>query len=327
MSRSIGLGTRDPRPLWLLPLGIYVLLRGLDATVLKGLQTYGLQHSVNGQNPISFCNVFFFAQLMVGLSTLLPGRHGLATTLKALVPADRRLLVANGFLGMFLGPLAYYLALQSLSVITQTLLFALILPVSALLARWLLQEPLPRVFWLSLTLIAAGLLLPQLTMVAMGGRMDDLIGLAWGLVGVLAFSGAAVTGRSIAGRGWPAALTIGLGSTCAALAFGAIALVLFGPHHFLLLQLWWVLGVIGLYGLTLSLGSELALRLSYRHCTVATVSLWGSLSILVAVVSAALLLGEPIQAPAAAGIVLLLSGIWLVRRSNPSIQSPRRYIL
>jgi hypothetical protein len=47
-----------------LPLSLYVLLKGLDATVLKALQTYGTTHPVHGENPISFCNVFFVAQLV-----------------------------------------------------------------------------------------------------------------------------------------------------------------------------------------------------------------------------------------------------------------------
>jgi drug/metabolite transporter (DMT)-like permease len=314
----------DPLVRRVLPLAIYVLLRGLDATVLKGLQTYGDTHTVDGENPISFCNVFFFAQLAVGLTALLPGRHDLAGALPTLTPEDRRLLGTHSFLGMFLGPVAYYQALQSLSVISQTLLFALVLPGAALLACWLLREPLPRAFWPSLALITAGLLVPQIVMATTGGAMDDLQGLAWGLVGVVAFSGAAVAGRSIAGRGWPAALSIGLGSTVTALVFAVIALALFGPQHFLLLRLWWVVGVLLIYALSLTLGSELALRLAYRRCSVATVSLWGSLTIAVAIASAALLLGEPIHAGTAGGIVLLLAGVWLGRRPGQSDPSLRR---
>jgi drug/metabolite transporter (DMT)-like permease len=314
----------DPLARRVLPLAIYVVLRGLDATVLKGLQTYGDTHAVDGANPISFCNVFFFAQLAVGLTALLPGRRDLAAALPTLTPADRKLLGTHAVLGMFLGPVAYYQALQSLTVISQTLLFAMVLPGAALLARWLLSEPLPRAFWPSLALITSGLLLPQIVMASMGGAMDDLQGLAWGLVGVVAFSGAAVAGRSIAGRGWPAALSIGLGSTVTALVFAVIALALFGPQHFLLLKLWWVVGVILIYALSLTLGSELALRLAYRRCSVATVSLWGSLTIVVAIASAALLLGEPIHAVTAGGIVLLLAGVWLGRRPGQSDPSLRR---
>jgi len=288
---------------------MYVLLKGLNATVLKGLQEIGAQRLVNGENPISFCNVFFLAQMIVGLAVMLPGRRQLVHDLARLVPSDRWLLAVDAFLGLFVGPVAYYFALSSLSVISQTLLFALVLPVSALLAQRLLAEPLPHGFGVSFGLIGLGLLLANLAGGGMGGAMDKLAGLGWALLGVLAFYGAAVTGRRIASKGWSGALTVGLASTVSALIFGLLALVLFGPAHFVLLQLWWVVGVIGLYGLTLSLGSELALRRAYSELPVATVSLWGSLTIVVAVLSAALFLGEQISGPTLAGVVLLLLGV------------------
>jgi drug/metabolite transporter (DMT)-like permease len=308
--------------LW--PLLLYVLLRGLDATVLKALQDHGLQHPVQGENPISFCNVFFLAQLTVGLAALLPGRRTLVGDLARLGPADRRLLALHGVLGLVLGPVAYYFALESLSVISQTLLFALVLPASALLARWLLGESLPPGFWLSLVLIGAGLMLPQAAMAIGSGRMDDAKGIAWALVGVLAFAGSAVSGRSVARRHWPSAVAVGIPTLLSAMVFGTIALVLFGPHHFFLLRLWWVVGVIGLYALTLSLGRELALRQAYRRCSVAVVSLWGSLALVVSVLSAALLLGEPLGGPVLAGAALVLAGVFVSRRPGPirSLPSP-----
>lgn len=311
-----------------LPLLLYVLLRGLDATVLKGLQQFGAHHPVRGMDPISFCNLFFLAQLAVGLAALLPGRASLTADLAALVPADRRLLAVDAFLGLFLGPVAYYLALESLSVISQTLLFALVLPVSALLARGWLGEALPRSFWISLVLIAVGLVLPSLATAAAGGGMDGTSGLAWALVGVLAYGAASVSGRLVARRRLPLAVSVGATNLVSALIFGVIALVLFGPHHFLLLQLWWVVGVIGIYALSLPLGRELALRLAYRHVPVAQVSLWSSLSLVVALLSAAVLLGEPLQGASLAGSALVLAGVlasrwrWPIRSGPTSVLLP-----
>lgn len=273
-----------------LSLLLYVLLRGLDATVLKGLQDLGLANPVQGENPISFCNVFFLAQLTVALASLLPDRRSLIGDLARLGPADRRLLALHGGLGLFLGPVAYYFALESLSVISQTLLFALVLPVSALLARWLLGEALPPGFWLSLALIGAGLLLPQAAMAIGDGRMDDATGLAWALVGVLAFAGSAVSGRSVARRRWPASVAVGVPTLLSALVFGAIAL---------------------------SLGRELALRQAYSSCSVAVVSLWGSLALVVAVLSAAVLLGEPLGVPVLGGLALVLVGVGASRWPGP----------
>ena len=294
-----------------LPLVVYVLLRGLDATVLKWLQLQGATHALNGVNPISFCNVFFIAQLSLGLATLVPGRNHLSRDLGYLAGRDQLLLALHGGLGLFLGPVATFLALDALSVISQTLLFALVLPLSALLARWLLHESLPRAFWPSLVLVLSGLLLPQAAMAMAGGPMDELVGVAWALVGVAAFAGSAITGRLVAARCWPLVVSVGLPSTLAALVFAVIALVLYGPQHFLLLRLWWVVGVIGVYGLCLSLGRELALRAAYRQFPVATVSLWGSLTILVAALSATWLLGEALAWPTALGLALVLAGVGL----------------
>jgi len=141
--------------------------------------------------------------------------------------------------------------------------------------------------------------------------MDQLGGVAWALVGVGAFAGSAITGRLVAARRWPLAVSVGLPSTLAALVFALIALVLYGPEHFLLLRLWWVVGVIGVYGLCLSLGRELALRAAYRQFPVAKVSLWGSLTIVVAALSATWLLGEPLAWPTALGLMLVLAGVGL----------------
>ena len=294
------------------PLAAYVVLRGLDATVLKGLQQLGALHTVDGENPISFCNVFFVATLVVGLAALPAGGARLRRDLAELDARQRALLTLCGGLGLFLGPIASYLALQSLTVVSHTLLFSLVLPASALLARGLLAEPLPPGFPASAALIGTGLLLPAAERMGPGagggGASLDATGVLWALTGVAAFAGAGVCGRVVARRGWSPALTIGLPALLSAMAFAVVAVVLFGPGHFFLLQLWWVVGVIGVYAFSLSLGRELSLRLAYRHSGVATVSLWGSLAIVVATVSAVLLLGERIGPATVAGLLLVLGG-------------------
>lgn len=301
------------------PVAIFIVLRGLDNTVLKLLQLHGASNPVNGVNPVSFCNVFFFVQLISGVTFLFIGRRDLSEQIASLDRNDRYLLMSDAFLGRFLGPVAYFFSLNALSVITQTLLFALTLPVSALMARWILRERLPKAFTTSVLLISSGLLLHQLSQMATIGQQTNLVGVGWALVGVMAFSGAALTGRTIAGRHLTASLSIGIGATASALVFGLLAILMFGPEHFLLLQIWWVLGVLLLYSLTLSLGSEVALRMAYRQASVATVSLLGSLSIVVAVTSAALLLNETIHPGTIIGVMLLVAGVMVSKQTtNPN---------
>ena len=296
------------------PLTIFIVLKGLDNTVLKALQLYGMNHPVDGINPVSFCNVFFFVQLISGITFLVNGRSGLKQEIINLNNHERGLLVGDAFLSRFLGPVAYYFSLNSLSVITQTLLFALILPVSALLANWIIKESLPKTFLASVVLISSGLLLHQMSGMANVENNNNLVGLIWSVVGVLAFSGSALTGRKIAARRLSVGLSIGIGALISALVFGILAILLFGPNHFLLLKLWWVFGVLLLYALTLSLGSELALRKAYHQSSVATVSLLGSLSIVVSITSAAVLLKETIHPGTIIGVILLITGVMLGRK-------------
>ena len=99
---------------------------------------------MDGSNPVSFCNVFFFVQLISGVAFLINGRGGLHQQIVNLNNHDRHLLVCDAFLSRFLGPVAYFFSLELLSVITQTLIYALILPISALMARWVIKESLPK---------------------------------------------------------------------------------------------------------------------------------------------------------------------------------------
>ena len=127
-------------PSRLAPLALlgYVLLRGCDASVLKWLQERGtatLLRTAGAVDPISFGNVFFYANLATGLVVLLLDRGCLKHQLPQLVLRDRSLLCLRAALGSLIGPICYFLALQRLSVISQTLLFTLILPVTALLAH------------------------------------------------------------------------------------------------------------------------------------------------------------------------------------------------
>jgi len=140
-------------PSRLAPLALlgHVLLSGCDASVL----------TAGGEDPISFGNVFFYANLATGLVVLLLDRGCLKRQLPQLVLRDRSLLCLRAALGSLIGPICYFLALQRLTVISQTLLFTLILPVTALLAQLLLREPLPKRFGFSLALLPLGLLISR----------------------------------------------------------------------------------------------------------------------------------------------------------------------
>jgi drug/metabolite transporter (DMT)-like permease len=288
---------------------LYILLRGSDGSVLKALQQAGnLTHAAGGAEVISFCNVFFFSSLICGLAMVLIDRKDLQSSLPRLQISDRWLLAGQGFSGFFLGPVGFFLALNRLSVVEQTLLFSLTVPITALAAHWWLKETLPRSFPLTCGLITGGLLLSSHGGAATGAGLDTH-GILWALVGVAAFAASGVLARINGQRGWGIGLTVGLNSLVASGVFALIALALFGPSHFFYLRLWWVAGVIAGYAALITLGSQWSLVVAYRELGVVPVTLWASLTIVVALTEAHVLLGEALTLPGVLGAGLIVVAV------------------
>jgi len=289
----------------------FVLLSGLRNTVLRFLQIQGAAHPIGGENPISFCNVFLISQLMLGAALLVREPARVRRELVRIETPVRIRLALDAFLGCFLAPLSFYLTLDRLSVISQTLLFSLALPASGLLARAWLREPLPPRFWLSLGLIVTGLLLSRV--VPMGSPMgsDQMIGVVWALVSVAATAVRQSLRQRIAGLDLSRGLTSGVGNIGGALVFAVIALKVYGPQHFFYARIWWVFWVIAVYGVTVSLGTEVLRQVCARFYSVAQVALVGSASLVITIGSAALFLGEPLSPPVLGGSALILAGALL----------------
>jgi len=296
----------------------YAVVSGLRSTVLKALQLQGEAHAIGGENPISFCNVFFISQLMIGLALLITEPADVGREIGGLPPRVRCAIAADAFLGCFLAPLAFYMALDQLSVITQTLLFSLTLPASALLALWWLKERLPERFALSLALILVGLLVGRVFGSGLGMGMDQLPGLLWALVAVMATATRNCLRRRLAAHHLSRGLGGGVTNLAGAVAFGLIALLVYGPRHFVHLQLWWVLGVIVIYGLTLSLGTEILRQRSTVRFSVTQVAFAGSASVVVTVLTAAAFLGEPLTPGVLASLGLIVLGVLQRQLGGPS---------
>ena len=294
-------------------LGLYILLRGSDSTLLKALQRAGAStQAAGGPTMISICNVFFFSSLVCGLFMVALHRRSVKAELPTLSPSDRRLLALQSFTGFFLGPMAFFLALDRLTVLQQTLLFSLGVPFGAIAAVVLLKETLPRTFALSCGLILAGLLLASHHPVDVtAGIMLDPRGVGWALVGVIAFGLSGAINRRVSQRGLGAGFTVGINSLAASIAFGLIALILFGPEHFFYLRSWWVLGVIGGYALLITLGSQWSLMEAYSHFDAVTITLWAPLTIVVAIAEAYVFLGESPGIMGAIGASLIVAAAML----------------
>ena len=137
----------------------------------------------------------------------------------------------------------------------------------------------------------------------------DPVGLALGLLSVLSFSASGVLNRIVVDKGWGAGLTIGLTNLMAALVFGTITLVFYGPEQFLYMRWWWLFGLLLVYTACINLGGELLLLMSYRGLGAITVALWGNGAIFVSLLSAYLLLGEALRVHTLIGALLILAAL------------------
>ncbi len=306
----------------LVMLGLYILLRGSDSTLLKALQRAAASTEADGGPVmISFCNVFFVSSLVCGLIMVALHSSSMGAELPTLSPSDRRLLALQSFTGFFLGPMAFFLALDRLTVLQQTLLFSLGVPVGAIAAVVLLKETLPRTFSLSCVLILAGLLVAsQHPTDFTAGMMVDPRGVGWALIGVTAFGLSGAINRRVSQRGLGAGFTVGINSLGASIAFGLIALIAFGPGHVFHLRSWWLLGVVGGYAVLVTLGSQWSLMEAYSHFDTVTITLWAPLATVVAIAEAYVFLGESPGTPGVIGASLIVAAAMLNQLGSRSIR-------
>lgn len=302
----------------------YILLSGLRATVLKALQITGEENPIGGENPISFCNVFLISQATVGLAIVVSDGWRSFSDVDKLDRHGRRLIVADAFFGCFLGPMSFFLALDKLSVVTQTLLFSLSLPFTAVIATLWLREKLPDRFWGSLLLITVGLIVGKLLRpmgMSTPEAASQTTGVIWALVSMSSLALRNSIRRKLAPYPICRGLSAGIPNLAGAVAFGIIALQQYGPQHFFYLSFWWVLGVIVIYSITLCVGSEVLRQFCQRRFPVTQVGLASSSTLVVTVLSAAAFLGEPLHPATILSMVLVLAGVTL-RLVFPSRPDP-----
>lgn len=297
-------------------LSSYLLLRGIHSTVLSGLQMLGAHHRINGENPISFCNVFFFSSLVTGVIALAKGAGSIQAEIEGLRSSTRVLVAIDASLGYTLAPLSYYLTLAHLNVSIQTLLFSLVIPLSAMMARVSIDQALPKKYWLSTALIGAGLVPLAMARGPVADLGIDPIGLMWAGVSIASYSASSVTNNYLSRQGVSKSILVGVESMAAAIVFAIIALWQYGPHHFLYLEWWWVLSVVGGYAILLPLGIRYLFIQCNQALSVATIGLWSSLCVPIAIGTAAVFLGQAVSAGVAVGSLLTVSGIAIANRKS-----------
>lgn len=293
-------------------LWLAVLIFGASSAVTRKITALGAQNFVDGENPISLCNVLFVGNLCALLVLLLIYRkYWNQRTLERLSQREWIGLVIVATLAGALAPGLIFRALALIPVTTVVLLSRLEPPLTLALSVWLLQERVNR--WEVAGAIAAfiGVALSILLQPAKAPLMQ-MAGFSLGVGELLTLLGAVMLAiATILGKKWLSKVPIGIYSTVrtglGTIIFFIIALVLYGQHHFMGVLspfLWrWML----LYGVIIVVVGQSFWLVGLRASSVSTASIIGSFAPIAGILSAYLILGEvPTRAQYLGGSVILL---------------------
>ncbi len=299
-----------------IPNRVYLLIATLcfaaSNPTVRRLTDLGLDHLVDGRNPISFCNVLFVGNLVV-LAIVLPlyGKQLRRSTLAQLSNKDWFALLSVSVLAGVIGPAVTFTALEITSVNNVILIGRLEPPLTLALSIFVLGSSVGALTVMGAALALVGVAL-TLFLAAPDPAMTDMMGFTLGRGEILAAIGA--ISRAIASLASAYALRqIPLGifmigrTLISTVVFGVTAVILFGPEHFMDVAspfLWqWML----VYGGILVMGGQLAWFAGLRTSTASEVSLASSFGPIAGILSAFLILGVlPTTAQYIGGGVILL---------------------
>jgi drug/metabolite transporter (DMT)-like permease len=288
---------------------------GASSAVTRKLTEIGAQSFVNGQNPISLCNVLFVGNLCALMVLIvLYGRQWQPRTLRQLSRKDWLNLVMVAILSSALAPGLIFQALALTKVNNVVLIGRLEPPLALALSVWLLRERVNS--WEIIGAIAAfvGVVL-TIFLQPPGAMMMQVGGISVGVGELLvAIAGLALAVSTIISKrlsqvplGIYSIFRTALGTA----VFFVAALVLYGNHHFMDVLspfLWqWML----VYGAVIVVVGQSLWTVGLRNSTVSTASIVSSFTPIAGILAAYLVLGEVPTLAQYIGGSMILVGIVL----------------
>lgn len=292
-----------------------VLIFGASSSITRKLTEIGAQHFVDGENPISLCNVLFVGNLCALLVFVMI--YGKQWNHKNLSQLSRRDWLSLGIVAILSGALAPGLIFQALALTPVTnvvLIGRLEPPLTLALSIWLLHDRVHR--WEVIGAIAAfaGVALTiALQPVHQSFMPMEHFPVEGGLLTALGAIVLAVS--TIIGKKRLSNVPLGIYSivrtALGTVVFFVVAIVLYGQDHFMGVLspfLWqWML----LYGAIIVVVGQSFWIAGLRASSVSTASVIGSFAPIAGILAAYLVLGEvPTQAQYIGGSVILF-GLFL----------------
>ncbi|MEM9092257.1 MAG: DMT family transporter [Cyanobacteria bacterium P01_F01_bin.53] len=285
-----------------------VASRALSAArpaLISLLITSGAELSNGVAHPISFCNVLFIgnfcAALLVGFWF---GFGTIVTDLKSLTPRVRWGLFINGCLATLLSTLIF-LGLQETTVTNAVLLGRLGPVLFAVAGALVLGKKIKKLEWAGFSLIAVGVVAIALhTSDFQANHGDVLI-----LLSTLVFATSALINQLMIANAATLPVVVFSRNFLSSIVFFAIALRLFGPHHFADTfsgSLWIIMTI---YSLIVIVFAQFLWYASIKHLDSRTIGRLTVLSPIFGVSYAFILNGEQPSAIQIGTLVVIILGV------------------
>ncbi|MBD1848007.1 DMT family transporter [Cyanobacteria bacterium FACHB-63] len=297
-----------PGPLYL---WLAVLIFGASSAVTRKLTEIGAQHFMDGQNPISLCNVLFVGNLCALLVLItLYGRQWNLANLRGISQRDWVSLTVVGILAGAIAPALTFQALASTPVNNVVLVGRLEPPLTLAFSIWFLQERVSRRETMGAIVALVGV---SLTIFLQPAASTLQMGIARIGIGELlaAISAIALAISTIVVKKQLSQLPLGIygifRTALGTLVFFFAALVFYGSDHFRGIFspfLWeWML----VYGAVIVVLGQSFWNRGLRASMVSTASIISSSTPIIGVLAAYWILHEaPTQAQYIGGSVILI---------------------
>jgi len=282
-----------------------IILAALATPIVKWLIIHGGKVGISNPNAISFCNILFVGNLCSALVVLITvGWADIWNYISQLNARTGLLLLGNLLIGTVLAPLLLYIALES-TMVTNLLLLTRIEAVAySILGVLLFKDPISKMVWAGLVVITVGVVI--LALVQGGGKLTIGDGLGI-LAGILYAVGSAI-GRTIL-KDTRIAGFIFTRNLLGGIIFFWLAIILYGAHHFaeaFSADLWVVMTV---YAALVVVLGQLTWFRAVSTLSAGMISAWSTLTPVLGILFAYLLLHEVPDMSQWIGAVIILTGL------------------
>ncbi|AFZ56367.1 DMT family transporter [Anabaena cylindrica FACHB-243] len=305
------------------------LIFGVSSAVTRKLTEIGAQNLIADRNPISLCNVLFVGNLCALIFlVIIYWRQWNKATLQKLSQRDWFYLTIVALLSGALAPSLFFQALALTNVNNVVLVGRLEPPLTLALSVWCLKERVTRWQVIGAFLAFVGVTL-TIILQPPAQAMMNMGGFAIGLGEILtAVASVAVAVAAIIAKQRLSQIPLGIYSifrtALGTVIFFVVALTLYGKEHFMDVFspfLWqWML----LYSAVIVVLGQLLWLRGFKTSSVSTTILVGSVTPVISILGAYLILGEiPTQAQYIGGslvlVSILLSQIQTKRQISPFV--------